>query len=161
MEPFVIILFVIVLVVLLASIKVVGQASVKIIERLGKYKKTAAAGLNIILPFLDRVRMTRDLREQMFRIKPQQVITRDNVTMEVDCVIYWQIFDPVKATYGITDVQAGVDQLTLSAIRAVIGDLDLDHTLSQRESINVKLSQAIGSATENWGVRVLRVELIN
>jgi regulator of protease activity HflC (stomatin/prohibitin superfamily) len=134
---------------------------VKIIERVGRYHKTAVSGLNIIIPFIDRVRATLDLREQLLPIEPQQVITRDNVTMEVDCIVYWQIIDPVKAVYEITTLSRGIEQLALSALRAIIGDLDLDHTLSQRETINTKLRSSIDVATDKWGVKVLRVELKN
>lgn len=148
-------------IVALSSIKVVSQASVKIIERLGKFHKTATSGLNIIIPFIDSVRATLDLREQLTDIEPQPVITRDNVTMEVDCVVYWQIIDPVKAVYEIATLQRGIQQLTLSSLRAVIGDLDLDHTLSGRETINTKLRASLDSATDKWGVKVMRVELRN
>ena len=112
------------------TIKIVPQKQVKIIERLGKYHRTAEAGLNTIVPFLDSVRATIDLREQITKIEPQPVITRDNVTMEVDAVIYYLIADPVRATYEVQNLPWGLEQLTLSALRNVIGQLDLDHTLS-------------------------------
>ena len=118
------------LIVLLRTIKIVPQKQVKIIERLGKYHRTAEAGLNTIVPFLDSVRATIDLREQITKIEPQPVITRDNVTMEVDAVIYYLIADPVRATYEVQNLPWGLEQLTLSALRNVIGQLDLDHTLS-------------------------------
>ncbi len=159
----VILLFIIIFafIVALSSIKVVSQASVKIIERLGKYHKTAASGLNIIVPFIDSVRATLDLREQLTDIEPQPVITRDNVTMEVDCIVYWQIVDPIKAVYEISTLQRGIQQLTLSALRAVIGEMDLDHTLAGRDLINTKLRASLDSATDKWGVKVMRVELRN
>lgn len=154
--------FIIVLLFLgLSTIKVVSQATVKIIERFGKYHRTATPGLNIIVPFMDRVRVTLDLREQMLPIEPQQVITRDNVTMEVDCVVYWQIIDPVKSIYEFTTIAKGLEQLALSALRAILGDLDLDHTLSQRQTINAKLGSSIDTETEKWGVKVHRVEVRN
>ncbi len=111
------------------TIQIVPQKQVKIIERLGKYHRTAEAGLNTIVPFLDSVRETIDLREQITKIEPQPVITRDNVTMEVDAVIYSVIVDPVRATYEVQNLRWGLEQLTLSALRNVIGQLDLDHTL--------------------------------
>ena len=117
------------LIVLMKAIKIVPQKQVKIIERLGKYHRTAEAGLNTIFPFLDSVRETIDLREQITKIEPQPVITRDNVTMEVDAVIYFVIVDPVRATYEVQNLRWGIEQLTLSALRNVIGQLDLDHTL--------------------------------
>jgi regulator of protease activity HflC (stomatin/prohibitin superfamily) len=148
-------------IVALSSIKMVSQATVKIIERLGKYHKTAISGLNIIVPFIDSVRATLDLREQLTDIEPQPVITRDNVTMEVDCIVYWQIIDPVKAVYEISTLQRGIQQLTLSALRAVIGEMDLDHTLAGRETINTKLRASLDVATDKWGVKVMRIELRN
>ena len=143
------------------SLKVVSQASVKVIERLGKFHKVADSGLNIIIPFVDRVRATVDLREQIAPVEPQPVITRDNVTMEVDCVVYWQVLDPVKATYEVSDLRRGLDQLTLSGLRNVIGELDLDHTLSSRDPVNTKLRASLDQATDRWGVKVTRVELKN
>lgn len=150
-----------VFVVAISSIKMVSQASVKIIERLGKYHKTAESGLNIIVPFIDKVRATIDLREQLIDVEPQNVITRDNVTMEVDCVVYWQIIEPVKSVYEIYNVRVGIQQLAISSLRAVIGELDLDHTLSGRETINAKLRGNLDVATDKWGVKVLRVEVRN
>src|SRR6266480_1713377 len=151
----------IVLIVLMKSIKIVPQKQVKIIERLGKYHRTAEAGLNFIVPFLDSVRATLDLREQITKIEPQPVITRDNVTMEVDAVIYYLIADPVRATYEVSNLRWGLEQLTLSALRNVIGQLDLDHTLSSRDTTNSQLRAALDSATQQWGVKVMRIELKN
>jgi regulator of protease activity HflC (stomatin/prohibitin superfamily) len=149
------------LVVLLRTIKIVPQKQVKLIERLGKYHRTAEAGLNTIVPFLDSVRATIDLREQITKIEPQPVITRDNVTMEVDAVIYYLVADPVRATYEVQNLPWGLEQLTLSALRNVIGQLDLDHTLSSRDSTNTQLRAALDSATQQWGVKVMRIELKN
>ncbi len=149
------------LIVLFKSIKIVPQKQVKIIERLGKYHQTAEAGLNIIVPFLDSVRDTLDLREQITKIEPQPVITRDNVTMEVDAVIYSVIVDPVRATYEVQNLRWGLEQMTLSALRNVIGQLDLDHTLASRDTTNSQLRAALDSATQQWGVKVMRIELKN
>jgi regulator of protease activity HflC (stomatin/prohibitin superfamily) len=149
------------LIVLFKSIKIVPQKQVKIIERLGKYHQTAEAGLNIIVPFLDAVRDTLDLREQITKIEPQPVITRDNVTMEVDAVIYSVIVDPVRATYEVQNLRWGLEQMTLSALRNVIGQLDLDHTLASRDTTNSQLRAALDSATQQWGVKVMRIELKN
>jgi hypothetical protein len=120
------------LVVVMKAIKIVPQKQVKIIERLGKYHRSAEAGLNTIFPFFDSVRATLDLREQITKIEPQNVITRDNVTMEVDAVIYFVVVDAVRATYEVQNLRWGIEQLTLSALRNVIGALDLDHTLTSR-----------------------------
>ena len=137
------------------------QKQVKIIERLGKYHRTAEAGLNTIVPFLDSVRDTIDMRELITKIEPQQVITRDNVTMEVDAVIYYLVADPVRATYEVQNLRWGLEQLTLSALRNVIGQLDLDHTLASRDATNTQLRAALDTATQQWGVKVMRIELKN
>jgi regulator of protease activity HflC (stomatin/prohibitin superfamily) len=154
-------LSVIVLIVLMRTIKIVPQKQVKIIERLGKYHRTAEAGLNTIVPFLDSVRDTIDMRELITKIEPQQVITRDNVTMEVDAVIYYLIADPVRSTYEVQNLRWGLEQLTLSALRNVIGQLDLDHTLASRDATNTQLRAALDTATQQWGVKVMRIELKN
>ena len=138
------------------------QKQVKIIERLGKYHRTRRSR-----PEHDRARSstrsahTIDLREQITKIEPQPVITRDNVTMEVDAVIYSVVVDPVRATYEVQNLQWGIEQLTLSALRNVIGALDLDHTLTSRDSINTQLRAALDPATQQWGVKVMRIELKN
>lgn len=149
------------LVVLFKAVKIVPQKQVKIIERLGKYHRTAEAGLNTIFPFLDSVRDTIDLRELITKIEPQAVITRDNVTMEVDAVIYFVVVDPVRATYEVQNLRWGIEQLTLSALRNVIGALDLDHTLTSRDTINGQLRAALDNATQQWGVKIMRIELKN
>src|SRR5260221_3988168 len=150
-----------VLIVLLRTIRIVPQKQVKLVERLGRYRRTAEAGLTTIVPFLDSIRATIDLREQITKIEPQPVITRDNVTMEVDAVIYYLIADPVRATYEVQNLPWGLEQLTLSALRNVIGQLDLDHTLSSRDTTNSQLRAALDSATQQWGVKVMRIELKN
>jgi len=132
-----------------------------ILSPFGRYHRTAEAGLNTIVPFLDSVRETIDQREQITKIEPQQVITRDNVTMEVDAVIYYLVADPVRATYEVQNLRWGLEQLTLSALRNVIGQLDLDHTLASRDTTNAQLRSALDSATQQWGVKVMRIELKN
>jgi len=149
------------LITLFQAVKIVPQKQVKIIERLGKFHRTAEAGLNVIVPFFDSVRDTIDLREQITKIEPQPVITRDNVTMEVDAVIYSLIVDPVRATYEVQNLRWGLEQLTLSALRNVIGQLDLDHTLASRDTTNSQLRAALDTATQQWGVKVMRIELKN
>src|SRR5262245_31648964 len=162
----------IVLITALKSFRVVGQASVMIIERLGKFHKMAGSGLNIILPFIDKPRSaywsgvrpglsTLDLREQLLEFPPQPVITRDNVTVNVDSVLYYQITDPIKAMYEVADLTGSIMQLTITAMRSIIGDLDLDHTFSSRDVINNKLRVVLDEATERWGVKVTRVEIRN
>jgi regulator of protease activity HflC (stomatin/prohibitin superfamily) len=156
-----IVLLIVVLLVLASGLKIVPQKQVLVIERLGKYHTRAEAGMNIIVPFVDSVRARHDLREQITNIEPQSVITKDNVTMEVDAVIYYLVADPVRATYEVERLKFGVDQLTLSALRNVIGALDLDHTLTSRDSINTQLRAALDDATRQWGIKVVRVELKN
>ncbi|MFM7232897.1 MAG: SPFH domain-containing protein [bacterium] len=154
-------LVILALIVLSRSVRIVPQKEALIIERLGRYRNTADAGLNIIVPFFDAVRSKVDLREQISQIAPQPVITRDNVTMEVDAVIYYIILDPVKATYEVSNLKWGLEQLTLSALRNVIGGLDLDHTLTSRDNINTQIRAALDQSTGPWGVKIIRVELKN
>ncbi len=156
-----VLLLVFVTIMVFKTIKIVPQKQVMIVERLGRFNKAAEAGLNVILPFVDSVRATLDLREQITPIEPQSVISRDNVTMEVDAVIYFVIIDPVRATYEVQNLRWGVEQLTLSALRNVIGSLDLDHTLTSRDNINSQVRAALDASTQPWGIKVLRVELKN
>jgi regulator of protease activity HflC (stomatin/prohibitin superfamily) len=163
---------VVLLVIAAKTIKIVPQATVMLVERLGRFSRVAASGLNILIPFLDKPRAvfwtnTRggvtsiDLREQYLDLPPQPVITRDNVTIHVDSVVYWQITDPVKAVYEMNDLVGGIVQLTITGMRAVMGDMDLDHTLSQRDQINGKLRLILDEATDKWGVKVTRVDVKN
>ncbi len=172
-DPMVWILAVLGLVVLYTAMKafrIVEQASVLIVERLGKYHKTAHSGFNFIWPFLDHVRpivlggvgyRSVDLREQVIDFPPQPVITRDNVTMAVDTVLYYQITDPAKAIYEIVDLGIAIQQLTTTSLRNVMGELALDETLTSRETVNEKLRGVLDIATDKWGVKVNRVELKN
>ncbi|MEO7506801.1 MAG: SPFH domain-containing protein, partial [Pyrinomonadaceae bacterium] len=154
------------------TLRIVPQSTVLLVERLGRFRKLATSGLNILIPFLDRPRAvywtnTRpgitsiDLREQYIDLPPQPVITRDNVTIHVDSVVYWQITDPIKAVYEMNDLIGGIVQLTITGMRAVMGDMDLDHTLSQRDQINTKLRLILDEATDKWGVKVTRVDVKN
>ncbi len=163
---------IVLLIIAAKTIKIVPQATVMLIERLGRFSRVATGGLNLIVPFLDKPRAvywtnTRpglssiDLREQYLDLPPQPVITRDNVTIHVDSVVYWQITDPVKAVYEMNDLVGGIVQLTITGMRAVMGDMDLDHTLSQRDQINAKLRLILDEATDKWGVKVTRVDVKN
>src|SRR5687767_3662584 len=160
------------LIVAVKTIKIVPQATVMLIERLGRFSRVASSGLNIIIPFLDKPRafywtntrsgMTSiDLREQYIDLPPQPVITRDNVTIHVDSVVYWQIIDPIKAVYEMNDLVGGIVQLTITGMRAVMGEMDLDHTLSSRDQINSKLRLILDEATDKWGVKVTRTDVKN
>jgi regulator of protease activity HflC (stomatin/prohibitin superfamily) len=163
---------IVLLVIAAKMIRIVPQATVMLVERLGKFHQVASSGLNILVPFIDRPRQvywtnTRpaltsiDLREQYIDLPPQPVITRDNVTIHVDSVVYWQITDPIKAVYEINDLVGGIVQLTITGMRAVMGEMDLDHTLSQRDQINAKLRVILDEATDKWGVKVTRVDVKN
>ena len=154
-------LLMVAIVLVLKTVKIVPQKQVMIVERFGKFHRAAEAGLNIIVPFFDSVRATIDLREKITPIEPQPVISRDNVTMAVDAVIYYLIVDPIRATYEVQSLQWGIEQLTLSALRNVIGSMDLDHTLTSRDTINTQLRAVLDASTQQWGVKVLRVELKN
>ncbi len=162
----------VVLITTIKSFRVVGQASVMIIERLGKFHKMATSGLNIILPFIDKPRpvywsgirpglAALDLREQLLDFPPQPVITRDNVTVGIDSVLYYQITDPIKSVYEVADLTGSIMQLTITTMRSIIGDLDLDHTFTSRDVINSKLRAVLDEATDRWGVKVTRVEIRN
>lgn len=161
-----------ILITLMKSIRIVPQMSILLIERLGKFDRVAESGLHIIVPFFESPRavfwtglrpglVLVDLREQFTDLAMQPVITRDNVTVGVDSIVYWQIMDPVKAVYEIADLTGSIMQLTTTAMRNVLGELDLDHTLSSRDTINTKLRAAIDDATHKWGVKITRVEVRN
>ena len=169
---FVIFAIIVMLVIGVKYVRIVPHATVLVIERLGKFHKLADSGLHLLTPFFDKPRgvfwtNTRpgltaiDLREQYIDLPPQPVITRDNVTIHVDSVVYWQITDPVKAIYEMNDLVGGLVQLTITGMRAVMGDMDLDHTLSQRDQINSKLRIILDEATDKWGVKVTRVDVKN
>ncbi len=157
--PFLIILLVIILVIALKSIKVVRQAEVYIIERLGKFHKIADAGLTIIIPFFDHVRSVVSLKEQTMDIPPQGVITQDNVTITIDTVVFYQITDPAKAVYEIQSLKKGIEYLAITTIRDIVGKMDLDSTFSSRDAINTKLRVILDEATDKWGCKVNRVEI--
>ena len=176
MLPFMVIFFAFIgialLVIALKTIKIIPQSSVILIERLGKFNRVGATGLNVIIPFLDSPRAvywtnTRpgttqiDLREQFIDLPPQSMITRDNVMINVDSVIYWQVTDPIKGVYEVNDLVGSLVQLTFTGMRSVVGKLDLDHTLSSRDQINSELRLILDDATDKWGVKVTRVDIKN
>ncbi len=166
----IVILIVVGLITAVKGVMIVEQATVKMVERLGKFHKVARSGINFIWPYLDKIRpfVMRDqmfnyldLREQVMDFPPSAVITRDNVTMEVDAVLFYQITDPVKAIYEITNLGNAIVQLTVTSLRNVMGELALDETLTSRETVNTKLRNVLDEATDKWGVKVNRVELKN
>ena len=156
---FFIILLVIVVIIALKTIKIVKQAEVYIIERLGKFHKVADAGLTIIIPFFDHVRSVVSLKQQTMDIPPQGVITKDNVTITIDTVVFYKITDPAKAVYEIQNLKKGIEYLAITTIRDIVGKMDLDDTFSSRDAINDKLRVILDEATDQWGCKVDRVEI--
>jgi len=149
----------VVLLVLARTIRIVPQARAGVVERFGRYSRTLNAGLTIVVPFVDRIREMVDLREQVVSFKPQPVITEDNVVVSIDTVIYFQVTEPKAATYEIADFIQGIEQLTVTTLRNVIGGLDLEEVLTSRDRINQQLRGVLDDATGKWGIRVNRVEL--
>lgn len=152
-----VVLFVVVM--LAKTVRIVPQARAGIVERFGKYKGTLPAGLNIVVPFIDKVRYLIDLREQVVSFPPQPVITEDNLVVSIDTVIYFQVTDPVAATYEIANYIQAVEQLTMTTLRNIVGGMDLEQTLTSREEINNGLRGVLDEATGKWGIRVNRVEI--
>ncbi|KQY64394.1 MULTISPECIES: SPFH domain-containing protein [unclassified Nocardioides] len=148
-----------VVVVLAKTVRIVPQARAGIVERFGKYKGSLPAGLNIVVPFIDKVRYMIDLREQVVSFPPQPVITEDNLVVSIDTVIYFQVTDPVAATYEIANYIQAVEQLTMTTLRNIVGGMDLEETLTSRDAINSRLRGVLDEATGKWGIRVNRVEL--
>ncbi len=156
-----VIMFVIVflLVVLIRCIKIVPQAHVYVIERLGTFKTEWLTGPHFLLPFFDRVSRKVSLKERVADFKPQQVITKDNVTMQIDTVVFFQVTDAKRYTYGIEDPMLAMENLTATTLRNIIGELELDATLTSRDTINTKITAILDEETDRWGIKVIRVEL--
>lgn len=148
-----------VLIVLSRMVRIVPQARAGIVERLGRYARTLNPGLSILVPFVDRLLPLVDMREQVVSFPPQPVITSDNLVVSIDSVIYFQVTDPKAATYEIANFLLGIEQLTITTLRNVIGSLDLEDTLTSRDQINAQLRGVLDEATGKWGIRVNRVEL--
>lgn len=162
MEPVIIVLIILVVLVFIALIKtiqVIPQASAAIVERFGRYTRTLNAGLNIVVPFIDTIRNRIDLREQVVPFPPQPVITQDNLVVNIDTVIYYQVTDARAATYEVASYIQAIEQLTVTTLRNIIGGMDLERTLTSREEINAALRGVLDEATGKWGIRVNRVEL--
>lgn len=156
---FLIILLVLVAVFAFLSIKIVRQSEVYIIERLGKFHKAADAGLTIIIPFIDHVRSIVSLKQQTLDIAPQEVITKDNVTITINTVVFYRVTDPAKAVYEIQNLKKGIEYLSVTSMRDLIGKMDLDATFTSRDTINDKLRVMLDEATDRWGVLIDRVEV--
>ena len=163
MTPYLLGLFVLILLfvvlLLVKTVRIIPQARAGIVERFGKYKETLPAGLNVVVPFVDRVRYLIDLREQVVSFPPQPVITEDNLVVSIDTVIYFQVTDPVAATYEIANYIQAIEQLTMTTLRNIVGGMDLEETLTSRDQINSGLRGVLDEATGKWGIRVNRVEL--
>ena len=156
-----VIIIVIALLFLISCIKIVPQAKALVIERLGAYQETWSVGLHFKLPIIERVARRVDLKEQVVDFAPQPVITKDNVTMRIDTVVFYQITDPKMFCYGVANPIMAIENLTATTLRNIIGDLELDQTLTSRETINTKMRASLDVATDPWGIKVNRVELKN
>ena len=154
-------LFVIFIVLVIANIKVVPQAYAYVIERFGGYHSTWSVGLHVKIPFIDRISKKVNLKEQVVDFPPQPVITKDNVSMQIDTVVYFQITDPKLYTYGVERPMMAIENLTATTLRNIIGDLDLDGTLTSRDTVNTKMRAILDEATDPWGIKINRVELKN
>ncbi|MCI8639577.1 MAG: SPFH/Band 7/PHB domain protein [Coprococcus sp.] len=155
------IVIVIALLILISNIKIVPQARALVIERLGAYRATWGVGLHFKMPIIERVARRVDLKEQVVDFPPQPVITKDNVTMQIDTVVFYQITDPKLFCYGVANPIMAIENLTATTLRNIIGDLELDQTLTSRETINTKMRASLDVATDPWGIKVNRVELKN
>ena len=156
-----VILAILALIILSSCVKIVPQAQAMVVERLGAYQGTWNVGLHVKAPFIDRVAKRVILKEQVVDFPPQPVITKDNVTMKIDTVVFFQITDPKLYTYGVENPIMAIENLTATTLRNIIGDLELDQTLTSRETINTKMRAALDVATDPWGIKVNRVELKN
>ena len=162
--PFLIVLLVllaIALIILISNIAIVPQAYVYVLERMGVYFGTWTAGFHMKVPFIDRVAKKVSLKEQVVDFKPQPVITRDNVTMQIDTVVFFQITDAKLFTYGVERPLSAIENLTATTLRNIIGEMELDHTLTSRDVINAKITAILDEATDKWGIKVNRVEVKN
>ena len=154
-------LFLLALIILAANIRVVQQSRASVIERLGAFQSVWSVGLHVKIPFIDRVAKTVSLKEQVVDFAPQPVITKDNVTMQIDTVVYYQITDPKLYTYGVENPMSAIENLTATTLRNIIGELELDQSLTSRDHINTKMRAILDEATDPWGIKVNRVELKN
>ena len=159
--PFLFIVIILLIFIAVSCIKVVPQAQSYIVERLGAYQETWNVGMHFKIPFVDRIAKKISLKEQVADFPPQPVITKDNVTMQIDTIVFYQITDPKLYTYGVTNPLTAIANLTATTLRNIIGDLELDQTLTSRETINTKMRAALDVATDPWGIKVNRVELKN
>ena len=158
---FLVIVLLIVLIIVVRNILIVPQANAYVLERFGKYSKTLEAGFHLKTPFVERVAKRVSLKEQVADFPPQPVITRDNVTMQIDTVVFFQVMDAKLYAYGVTNPIAAIESLSATTLRNIIGELELDHTLTSRDTINSKITAILDEATDKWGIKVNRVEVKN
>lgn len=158
---FLLILIALIIVLVVLNVRIVPQAESYVIERLGKYKCTWTAGIHIKVPFIERIARKVSLKEQVLDFPPQPVITKDNVTMQIDSVVFMRVFDSQLYTYGIENPIAGLQNLSATTLRNIIGDMELDQTLTSREAINGQMQAILDEATDPWGIKVTRVEIKN
>ncbi len=156
-----IIIIAIIFILIIPNIRIVPQANAYVIERLGAYLATWNVGIHVKIPFIDRIASKVSLKEKVIDYPPQPVITKDNVTMRIDTVIYYQITDPRLYTYGVERPMSAIENLTATTLRNIIGDMELDQTLTSRDNINAKMRSILDEATDPWGIRVIRVEVKN
>ncbi|MBQ2696754.1 MAG: SPFH/Band 7/PHB domain protein [Clostridia bacterium] len=159
--PFLIVLIIIVFILVITNIKIVPQASAYVLQRLGAYRMTWDTGVHFKIPFIEKVAKVVSLKEQVVDFDPQPVITKDNVTMQIDTVVFFQITDPKLYTYGVDSPMSAIENLTATTLRNIIGELELDQTLTSRDTVNAKMRSILDEATDPWGIKVNRVELKN
>lgn len=155
------VLGVLAVIILGASIRIVKQSTARVVERLGKYNKTLSTGVHVIMPFFDRCGPEISLKEKVADFPPQPIITKDNVTMQIDTVVYYQITDPKLYSYGVERPVAAIENLTATTLRNIVGELELDETLTSRDTVNTKMRKILDEATDPWGIKINRVELKN
>lgn len=160
MELLIVVLALVIILAIL-NIRIVPQAQAYVIERLGAYHQTWSVGVNFKIPFIDKIEKKVTLKEQVVDFKPQPVITKDNVTMQIDTVVYFQITDPKLYTYGVDYPMSAIENLTATTLRNIVGDLELDQTLTSRDTVNTKMRSILDEATDPWGIKINRVELKN
>ncbi len=156
-----VVLIVVLIVILATCVKIVRQSTIVIVERIGKYHKTLESGLHFIAPFIDRTLKPISLKEKVADFRPQAVITKDNVTMQIDTVVYFQVTDPKLFTYGVESPLMAIENLTATTLRNLVGELELDGTLTSRDTVNAKMRIILDEATDPWGIKINRVELKN
>lgn len=154
-----IVIVIVVVIVGLTSIRTIHQATVGVVERFGRFHHQAPAGIAVLVPFLDRMRAVVDMRERFIAIRPQSIITKDNVTIQVDSVLYFQVIDPVHVTYNVANFEGAVEMIVQTALRAIVGGMTLNESLSERQAINARMQEQLDREIQVWGVKVHRIEI--